>query len=109
MIIFCGLLINLGLVCLVLLTCKSTRYYVFFHKDYKLWKQFLKQSDIFEFDYVYNNDYVFCDKDHKYVAMIWNGKECSIHNRSNYKCICCTFFEESSEEMARILMSKIKK
>lgn len=81
--------------------------YVFEHKDWKLWKEYINRADEFEFDNSIYSSYEFKIPNTEINAQIWKDTGlCSIH--SDTECICCTFDRYHSKKMADLLMAKIK-
>lgn len=91
--------------------------YVFEHKDWKLWEEYINRVDEFEFDNDFYKSYQFNLPETDIQAHVWKEDEddprlntitgyCSIHNKS--ECLCCTFDRYHSRKMADLLMAKIK-
>lgn len=93
--------------------------FVWEHKEWKLWEEFIKRIDEFEFNSELYNSYQFIIPKTDIRAYIWGKGEneddpllntsigyCSIHNDS--ECLCCTFDRYHSKKMADLLMEKIK-
>lgn len=81
--------------------------YVFEHKDWKLWKEYINRVDEFEFDNSIYSSYEFKIPNTEINAQVWKDTGlCSIH--SDTKCLCCTFHRYYSKKMADLLMTKVK-
>lgn len=80
--------------------------YLFEHKDWKLWKKYIKSVD--EFKYVDN--FISRLAPHftngEVTAIIWEDGLCSIHEKDGRKCILCSFDEKHSKEFADKLLEK---
>lgn len=84
--------------------------FVFEHKDWKLWRYYLKHvSEIKHVESFPGWCYVFSFKDDMYkseVIMLWeNSKACSIHYQNED---CLTDFDPQSKKMYKKLITKIK-
>ena len=120
--IFFGTLTLFCLVCIfILLTLINNKVYcyVWEHKEWKLWEEFIKRIDEFEFDNGLYLSYQFNIPGTGIQAHVWKNDEngddpvvgttvgyCSLHNKS--ECLCCTFDRYHSKKMADLLMEKIK-
>lgn len=87
--------------------------FVWEHKDWKLWEEYIKRIDEFEFDNGLFKSYQFNIPGTDIQAHVWKKDVpdkiigcCSIHNES--ECLCCTFDHYHSKKMADLLMAKIK-
>ena len=106
---------------LTLITLSIPKLYCFVweHKEWKLWEEYIKRVDEFEFDNGLYKSYQFNLPGTEIRAHVWKKDEdendpllntnagyCSIHNE--WECICCTFDRYHSKKMADLLMAKIK-
>lgn len=93
--------------------------FVWEHKEWKLWEEYIKRIDEFEFKNELYHSYQFIIPKTDIRAYVWGKDEneddpllntaigyCSIHNE--WECICCTFDRYHSKKMADLLMTKIK-
>ena len=93
--------------------------FVWEHKEWKLWEEFIKRIDEFEFKNELYHSYQFIIPKTDIRAYVWGRDEdeddlllntaigyCSIHNDS--ECLCCTFDRYHSKKMADLLMTKVK-
>lgn len=85
---------------LILLNIPTACNYIYFHKEWKTWKYFIKNADKFEFAYIADTIKVYTWKE--YRAIIWADGLCSIHD-NNSKCIAISTNEKLSKQMARKL------
>ena len=109
-IILCLTILLLFLIAVFGVTCtlNNTIYSYFFEKEeWKKWKEFIDLADKFEFAYKVDNDMVFVYEN--YDATIWGDRDmlCSIHTKTDQKCICSTFIEFMSRKMSDILLNKL--
>ena len=113
------LLILIAVFFIVTLSIPRLYLYVFEHKEWKLWEEYIERADEFEFDNGLYNSYQFNIPGTGIQAHVWKKDEneddswlntiggyCSIHNE--WECICCAFDHYHSKKMADLLMAKIK-
>lgn len=81
---------------LIILSIPTTCNYIYFHKDWKTWKYFIKNADKFQIEYVIGNVEVYMWE--QYKAVIWNNVLCSIHTE-NEECIVSTYNKKLSKQM----------
>jgi len=109
-IVFLILSILLTCICIFLLYNKKTYCFIFEHKDWRLWKYYLKH--ISEFKYVESfpgwcHEFSFKDDIYKSeVIILWEStKSCSIHYQNQD---CLSTFDPQSKKMYKKLIKQIK-
>lgn len=97
----------IAFVFLILVLTNSRLYCYFFeHKEYKLWKKYIKDIDKFEYCESYSNTHRFTIPNTDISAYVWFDGECSIHYK--IACVCCSFDKYHSNKMKKLLMDKIE-
>lgn len=100
-ILFIGII--LSIINIIILSIPTTCNYIYFHKDWKAWKYFIKNADKFQIEYVIGKVEVYMWE--QYEAVIWDDDLCSIHTE-NGECIVCTFNKKLSKQMAAKLKNR---
>lgn len=104
-IIICGLLLLVIVLNYQIFHNNNWYVFVYEHKMWKQWEQFIKIADSFKFQYKYKGTYVFTTPD--YDATIWEDGLCSIY-KLNGGIIVGTFSQKQSKRMADKLMKQLK-
>lgn len=81
---------------LIILSIPTTCNYIYFHKDWKAWKYFIKNADKFQIKDVIGKVEVYIWE--QYEAVIRENGLCSIHTE-NGECIVSTFNKKLSKQM----------
>lgn len=102
-----GIIWFISIVFLILVLISRRQYCYFFeNKEYKLWKNYIKDVDKFEYYERCLIGYKFIIPNTNISAYVWNDGRCSIHNE--FDCICCSFDKYHSNKMKKLLMDKIE-
>ena len=101
-------IIWLILIVFLILVLTNRRLYCYFfdNKEYKLWKNYIKDVDKFKYHERCLIGYKFIIPNTNISAYVWDDGRCSIHNE--FDCICCFFDKYHSNKMKKLLMDKIK-
>ena len=90
---------------ILVLTNKRLYCYFFEHKEYKLWENYVKDANKFEYHERCLIGYKFIIPNTNISAYVWDDGRCSIHDE--FVCVCCGFDKYHSNKMKRLLMDKI--
>lgn len=79
--------------------------FLFLHKEWKLWRKYIKDYKSFYFDKKVSDAYLYIQRDSDIHAWVWSDGSCSIHDDN--QCILCTFDKYHSKKMAKLLTDTI--
>lgn len=82
---------------MIILSIPTTCNYIYFHKDWKAWKYFVKNADKFQIKDVIGKVEIYVWE--QYEAVIWENGLCSIHTK-DCECIVDRFNKKLSKKMA---------
>lgn len=93
----------IGIVSLIILSNNTLYCYVHQHREWKLWKEYIKNYQQFHYIHTLHGVYVFIHESLTIKANVWEDRTCSIHYTKG-GCVLSPYNKRLSRKMTEKLM-----